>query len=72
MITLVYLDKHLERVNLEEACRLCITDAGIIIDAETDNTAIQQHLRDIIDRDLWLIERQSGKNLKNEWRKNNG
>lgn len=64
VITLVYLDKHLERVNLEEAYRLCIKNAGIIIDAETDNTAIQQHLRDIIDRDFWLIERQSGKNLK--------
>lgn len=54
LVTLKYLDKHQERVCIENARRICVADAGIIMDAETDNAAIQQELRNIIDRDTWL------------------
>lgn len=57
-ITLFFLDKHTETLILPEARRVCRESSGVIIDAVAPDTAIQQQLRAVIDRDTWLIERQ--------------
>lgn len=59
-ITLIFLDKHSETLPLKEAKIKCKLECGVIMDAETDNRAIQNKLREIIDFDVWLFEKQRG------------
>lgn len=51
IVTLVFSDRHREQHTAEEAERLCRTPevSGRIVDALTENGALQEHLRHLMD-----------------------
>lgn len=51
MVTLVFTDRHREQHTVEEAERLCRTPevSGRIVDALTEDAALQERLRRLMD-----------------------